>query len=209
MTAVLWDLDGTLADTAVDIALHVDEMLEASGLAPLGLERVRAYIGDGARSLVDRCVVAAGGAPTPAHVARFMAAYRARPRRQAGLYPGIEALLAAVVVPQAVVTNKPEAVSRALLAELGVLHRFGALIGGDTLPERKPHAAPLRRAMAELGVERAVMVGDGPHDVGGAHAAGLSCIGVTWGIAQPVGADHTVATVAELRVALAELGACR
>lgn len=209
MIGVLWDLDGTLADTARDIALTVDEVLVAAGLPALGEARVRAFIGDGARSLVDRCVVAAGGEPSTEHVAAFTARYRATPRRVAELFPGVRDLLADVVVPQGIVTNKPEAVSRALLAELGVLDRFGALVGGDTLTQRKPSAAPVREAMVRLGVERAVLVGDGPHDVGGARAAGIPCIGVEWGIGDPIGADRRVATVAELRDVLAEFGVCR
>ncbi len=207
--AVLWDLDGTLADTVADIADTANDMLTAAGFAPLPRAQVRGFIGDGARSLVDRVVRAAGGEPTAAHVARFMAAYRARPCRTATLYPGIAALLAEVGAPQGVVTNKPEAVSRGLLGALGILETFGVLVGGDTLPHRKPHPGPVRAALAALECEGGVLVGDGPADVGAARAAGIRSIGVTWGIGDPAGADHLVTDPAELRELLADLGALR
>lgn len=207
--AVLWDLDGTLADTAADIALTIDELLEHIGLPPLGEDRVRGFVGDGARSLVDGCVVAAGGAPDPAHVAWFMARYRAYPCRKARCYPGLAALVERLDAPQAVVTNKPEAISRDLLAALGLGARLTVVIGGDTLPVRKPHAAPLLAAMARLACTEAVMIGDGPHDVHGARAAGVPVIGVDWGIGRPEGADVRVGDAAALAEALARYGVGR
>lgn len=207
--AVLWDLDGTLADTVGDIALTMNETLVAQGLPELPEATVRQFVGDGARSLVDRCVQAAGGTPSPEAVRWFMERYRAFPRRRATLFPGIRELLDTITVPQAVVTNKPERVSDDLLRALDIRGYFAVLIGGDTLPQRKPDAAPLRAAMAALGVESAVMVGDGPHDVGGARAAGVPVIGVEWGIGSPEGADRRVRSAAELREALASHGACR
>lgn len=207
--ALLWDLDGTLADTATDIALTVNEMLTAAGLPPLPLTDVHGMIGSGAGHLVDRAVRAAGGVPGARHLEAFLAGYRRQPRRVAELYPGIAALLADVRVPQGVVTNKPEAVSRALLAALGVDAHFSVVVGGDTLPVRKPDAAPVHAAMRALGVTDAVLVGDGPHDVGAARAAGIRSIGVLWGIGSPVGADVTAHDVGGLRDALAALGILR
>jgi phosphoglycolate phosphatase len=207
--AILWDLDGTLADTAADITLTMNETLEAHGLPGLPDATVRRFVGDGARSLVDRCVRAAGGEPRPELVAWFMDRYRRFPRRLATLYPGILELLEALDGPMAIVTNKPAQVSDELLTALGIRDRFAALVGGDSLPVRKPDPAPLRAAMATLGVTAAVMVGDGPHDVHGGHAAGLPVIGVEWGIGDPAGADRRVRNVGELREALASFGACR
>ncbi|GDX81975.1 phosphoglycolate phosphatase [Deltaproteobacteria bacterium] len=207
--AVLWDLDGTLADTAADIALTVNELLDHLGLPRLAESRVRAFVGDGARSLIDGCVAAAGGAPAPAHVAWFMTRYRAFPCREARVYPGMADLVHGLDAPQAVVTNKPEAVSRALLAALGLGERLNVVIGGDTLPVRKPHPAPLLEAMAQLGATTAVMIGDGPHDVHGARAAGVPVIGVDWGIGRPDGADVRVADAPALAEALARYGVGR
>ncbi len=207
--AVLWDLDGTLADTGADIAMTVDEVLVESGLPPLGEARVRAFVGDGARLLIDRAVSAAGGEPGPEHVARFFAIYQARPRRVAALYPGIGELLEQIIVPQAVVTNKSAGIARALLDELGVLDRFACVIGGDTLALRKPDPAPLAEAMRRIGIATCVMIGDGPNDIGAAKAAGVPVIGVEWGIGRPDGADIRVSSVSRLRVVLAGLDVCR
>ena len=79
MTSVLWDLDGTLVDSAGDIAEAVDRMLAATGRTPLGEERVRSFIGDGAKRLVDQCVSAAGGTPTPDDLTQFLVEYHAFP----------------------------------------------------------------------------------------------------------------------------------
>ncbi|MBM4393134.1 MAG: HAD-IA family hydrolase [Deltaproteobacteria bacterium] len=201
--AILWDLDGTLADTVDDIAHAIGLTLAAHGLPPLGAERVRPFIGDGAPRLVDRCVRAAGGEPTHAHLGTFRDAYRAYPRVTAALFPGIREVLEWVPVPQAVVTNKPEDVSRALLAALEIDHFFGAVVGGDTLPVRKPDAEPLRHALRQLGATRGLMVGDGPQDVAAARNAGLPVVGVDWGIHAPVGADARVTTCVALRAELA------
>ena len=209
VASVLWDLDGTLADTAADIAMTVDEVLVESGLCALGEARVRGFVGDGARLLIDRAVSAAGGIPGPEHVARFFAIYRARPRRVAALYPGIPELLRRITLPQAVVTNKSAGIARALLAELEVLDRFALVIGGDTLSVRKPDPAPLVEAMRQIGVATCVMIGDGRNDVGAAQGAGVPVVGVEWGIGRPDGADWLVRDVSELGAVLAELGAFR
>lgn len=207
--SVLWDLDGTLADTVDDIARTIDAMLAASGLPQLGSATVRAMVGGGAAKLVDLAVRAAGAEPTAAHLETFRALYRANPRGTATLYSGIAEILADVTVPQAVVTNKPADVSAALIGLFGIAERFGAIVGGDTLAYRKPDPQPVHFAMMQLGVRSAVLIGDSPQDVGAAAAAGIPSIGVTWGILQPTGATEIVTTRAELRQALARRGACR
>ncbi len=202
---VLWDLDGTLVDSAADIAAAVDRALEAHGYAPLGPERVRKHIGSGAQNLVTRCVEEAGGAMTPALLESFFTSYLANVAVHTQLYPGLGGLLDALAdrgVPQAIVTNKPVDITVALLDALGLTRYFPVVYGGESLPKRKPHPMMLHAAMADLGVDRAVMVGDGPHDVGAGRAAGLPVIGVNWGIAKPDGADVRVDTVAELTALL-------
>lgn len=202
---VLWDLDGTLVDSAADIAAAVDRALEAHGYAALGAQRVRKHIGSGAQNLVTRCVEEAGGAMSPALLESFFASYLANVAVHTRLYPGLGSLLdtlAAQGVLQAVVTNKPIAITLALLDALGMRRHFPVVYGGESLPKRKPDPMMLYAAMADLGVDRAVMVGDGPHDVGAARAAGLPVIGVNWGIAKPEGADVRVDTVAELSTLL-------
>ena len=105
-------------------------------------------------------------------------------------------------VPQAIVTNKPVGISVALLQTLGIDVYFGCVLGGESLPRRKPDPMMLYAAMHTLNIQHAVMIGDGPHDVGAARAAGLPVIGVDWGIATPEGADVRVQTVAQLTALL-------
>lgn len=204
---VLWDLDGTLVDSAGDIAAAVDRTLPAFGLPPLGEPRVRSFVGDGARVLVERCAAAAGGDFAEAMLTRFLAEYGAHVCERTRIHPaGLVALLPRCAAPMAVVTNKPVAHSLAILDALGLRRFFPVVLGGDCLPERKPHPAPLREAMRRLGVTRAVMVGDGTQDVQAAAAAGLPAIGVGWGIHMPVGAAERVADVPALEAALRRRG---
>jgi phosphoglycolate phosphatase len=206
MTSVLWDLDGTLVDSAGDIAGAVDRMLAATGRTPLGEARVRSFIGDGAKRLVDQCVSAAGGTPTPDDLTQFLVEYHAFPVVKTRIFDGIADVLAAVRVPQAVVTNKPESLTRIILERLGIAGHFRVVIGGDTLPVRKPDPAPVRVALERLGVTTGVLIGDGPADVGAAAAAGIAMIGVGWGIARPVGAPSLVETPGALNRELRERG---
>ncbi len=201
---VLWDLDGTLVDSIADIAAAVDRALADNGLPRLGEARVRRHIGSGAQHLVSACVEEAGGGMSEAILDSFFTAYRADVAAHTRLYPGIAELLDGLDVPQAVVTNKPIGLTRALLDALGISRHFGAVYGGESLPRRKPDPMMLMAAMSDLGVRTAVMVGDGPHDVGAGRAAGLPVIGVGWGIATPDGADIRVESVPELAALLLE-----
>lgn len=205
--AVLWDLDGTLVDSAADIAAAIDRMLGRHGLPVLGEATVRRFIGEGARRLVDRCVAEAGAVPGEVHLAHFLAEYRA------GLVvhthvepPALRELLDAIDAPQAIVTNKPEALTHGILAALDLARHFPVVLGGDSLPTRKPDPAMLAEALRRLDAERGVLVGDGPADVGAARAAGMPMIGVGWGIAAPEGADVRVGDVDALADALVRYG---
>ena len=207
MSAALWDLDGTIVDSAGDIAAAMDRTLLDAGLPALGEGRVRAFIGEGARRLVDRCVLAAGGVPSDAMLAAFMKGYRAALVVQTRIHPlALGALLPRVVAPMALVTNKPEAMTHALLATLDLARYFPVVIGADTLPTRKPDPEPLREGLRRLGETDGVYVGDSSLDVMAAHAAGMPIIGVDWGIGVSEGADVRVATVAQLEAALRSYG---
>jgi phosphoglycolate phosphatase len=204
--AVLWDLDGTLVDSGADIASAIARMLRRTGRAPLPEATIRGFVGEGARRLVDRCVRAAGGDPSGEDLAIFLDEYRGRLVERTVVYPGVPALLARVRAPMAVVTNKPEDLACGILAALGLAHHFPVVIGGDTLPVRKPDPEPLREALRRLGATEGVMVGDGAPDVGAARAAGMPMIGVGWGISTPVGPDVQAEDVAALEGALRGLG---
>lgn len=203
MIAVLWDLDGTLADTAGDIADAIDHVLASRGLPPVGEAAVRGFIGDGARQLVDRCWGHVGAQATPGDVAAFLEHYGTRLVVRTRVHPpALRGLLARIDAPQAVVTNKPERHARQVLDALGLTTHFPVILGGDTLPTRKPDPAMLFEALARLGASRGVLVGDGPADVEAARAAAMPVIGVDWGIGRPEGATVRVADVPALADAL-------
>jgi phosphoglycolate phosphatase len=209
---VIFDLDGTLVDTAPDIAGALGAALAGAGVAAPPLDVVKQLVGDGARALIHRALGRAPAAPSErdidAALARFLAHYRAHVSDRSVVYDGIEAALAALAaagVAAAVVTNKPGDIARRLLAALGLPDRFRAVIGDGDGHARKPDPAAARAVIALCGArpERTAVVGDGVPDVRMARAAGARAIGVAWGYGAPErleaeGADAIVATAAEL-----------
>lgn len=196
MRGAIFDLDGTLADTAADLLAAANDVLGPRGLPLLDLDRDRAYAGRGARSMIRRSLSLAV-APPDAGEAEVVAdalypdllrAYESRLHQQTRLFDGVTDCLdtlAAAGWRLGVCTNKPERLAVALLASLGVLDRFGAVLGADSLPVRKPHPAHLaetaRRAGALPG--RSVMLGDTLTDLATARAAGVPCVLVSFGFA--------------------------
>jgi phosphoglycolate phosphatase len=167
MKAVVFDLDGTLIDSVPDIARAVASALAGAGRPPLPDATIRGFVGEGVPRLIDKVMAAAGLPPDPAAHARLMAgfrrAYDAAPARDSALFPGVAALLprlAAEGFALGLCTNKPEAPSRAILDGFGLAPLFGCVIGGDSLPLRKPDPAPLRAALAGLGAATGLFVGD-------------------------------------------------
>lgn len=177
--AIVFDLDGTLIDSAPDIHATANKVFAARGLAPFPFPVVRGFIGNGVGVLVQRLLEArALDATGPLHaelVAEFVKIYEQAfdlTTVYPGVRPAIEALSAAGH-RLAVCTNKPEAPARAALRHFGLDQHMAAVIGGDTLPRRKPDPAPLHAALARLGARRALMVGDSEVDAATAHAAGV------------------------------------
>jgi phosphoglycolate phosphatase len=216
--AIVFDLDGTLVDTAPDLHHALNLVLAGAGRVPLGLQDVRAMVGDGARKLIERGFAGAGEPLEPATVSRYLAEFLAHYERHISRlsrpFPGVvECLdrLAAEGVRFAVCTNKPERLSRLLLEDLGLLHRFGAVLGGDSLAVRKPDPGHLLATLAALNAvpERAVMVGDSANDVLAARAAAVPAIVVGYGYTALapalLGADLVVDRFAELPAAIARL----
>jgi len=192
--AVIFDLDGTLVDSAPDLAASVDHMQRRLGLPERGEAAVRQWVGNGVEKLVKRALCDdLHGEPDAALFERalplFWAHYAEHPCVHSRLYPGVvEALdwLAARGVPRGVVTNKAMAFTTQVLAALGVAERFDAVVGGDTLAQKKPDPAPLLHALAQLGASadeaaQALMVGDSAHDVLAARRAGLPVVCVPYG----------------------------
>lgn len=210
LSAVLFDLDGTLVDTAPDLIGALDEVRAGAGLPPMGDQLPPAVAARGGRGLL-----ALGFPDDPAaaeqRLPEYLRCYRARLLRASRPYPGIERLLDELAgrgLALAVVTNKPEGLARELIAGLGWQQRFGALIGGDTLDVRKPDPAPVLHALARMGHEpgRAAMVGDDRRDIeAGRHAACRLTLAVAYGYIEATdspshwGADAVLADVPALR----------
>ena len=178
--AILFDLDGTLVDSAPDIHAGVAALLAEDGLPPLSFEAIRSFIGGGVPVLMDR-VMQALGMPGDANrhaemVARFTARYEHAPDGLTKPYPGVVAALDALAakgLPIGLCTNKPEGPTRTLLSDLGWGARFSCLVGGDTLPLRKPDPAPLFEAITRIGGGPVLFVGDSEVDAETAQAAGV------------------------------------
>lgn len=201
--AVVFDLDGTLIDSAPDLARSLNIVLTERGRAEVSLDRVKGFIGDGGAKLVERGLAATGGASKEevgSAFRRFLEVYEAEPAVLTRPYPGVEetlALLQAAGTPLAICTNKPRVATHAVLAALSLDRYFGAVVGGDSLPVRKPDPAPLRAALRGIGAEAgsAVMVGDNEHDSATATAAGVPCVLVSYGYARmPLASIPAVAT---------------
>ncbi len=214
---VVFDLDGTLANTAPDLTDALNQMLVRLGREPVPAARVIEMVGRGTRNLVERGLGATGPA-TPELVEQalpiFLESYEPHIADKSRPYDGAEAVLDLLRergVRLAICTNKPEGLSRKLLAAFGWTERFASVIGGDTLSVRKPDAAPLREAIRQAGGGPAVLVGDSITDVQTANATGLPCLAVTWGFrdrpAEALGATTLIDRFDQLIPALEKLNA--
>lgn len=174
---LLFDLDGTLVDSAVDIAAALSRLRVARGGAAIVPDTVRPLVSGGVEHLVRRVLHTPGG-DLADDVAAFRAMLAVLPPRPDSVYPGALSALTELAEggwPMAVVTNKPERLARLLLDQLDLSRFFAAVVGGDTLPVRKPDRAPLDRALALVGNghDGALMIGDSAVDAAAARAAGL------------------------------------
>lgn len=192
---VVFDLDGTLIDSAPGIRAAVNLMLEAEGAAPLDLPTLTSFIGHGLPRLVAR-VMEARAIPATEHArltALTRAHYDAAPGAATQPYPGVMAALATLAArghPLGICTNKPEGPARAILRDLGLLPRFAAVVGGDRLAVLKPDPAPLLACLAEIGHPGPpVFVGDSEVDAATAHAAGVPFLLFTEGYRKAPVAD--------------------
>jgi len=184
---VTFDLDGTLVDSRADLAGAVNHVLRTLGLAALEPPTLYRYVGEGARVLIERALGAGHQDLLEPGLETFMAYYRAHLLDATRPYPGIVEALAALAergVALSVLTNKPSAMSRAILEGLGLAGRFVEILGGDSLPVRKPDPAGLEHLRARTGTprERMLLVGDSAIDLRTARAGGVAFCGVAWGL---------------------------
>jgi phosphoglycolate phosphatase len=215
---VVFDLDGTLVDTAPDLIATLNVIFAAEGLPPIAHAAARTMVGGGARALIERGLAVAGRGLARTDVDRlvadFIAHYAAHIADHSRPFPGLEDALndlAARGCRFAVCTNKLEWLAVRLLGTLGIAGRFATICGADTFGIRKPDPEMLRRTIARAGgsVDRAVMVGDSISDVSTARAAAVPVIAVDYGYTEtPVAEfdpDRVIGTLAQLPGAVFEL----
>lgn len=212
---VAFDLDGTLADTGADLAASLNHMLKRLGRSTLPPDSVRHLVGHGTGALVRRGLAATG--PVSEDLVErgysiFLDHYSDNICNRTTAYPGIEPALDALArqgIALSICTNKPEALTLRLVEALSWNGRFNAVIGGDSLPVRKPDAAPLHEVIARAGGGRAAFVGDSIIDADTARAADIPFIAVSFGFSdrpsERLGADIVIDSYDELLPALARL----
>ena len=212
---VVFDLDGTLADTAPDLTSALNHALVALGRVPVPEAEVRDMVGHGARALLRKGLAATGtvtaelietGFPV------FLAHYEAHIADRSRPFPGVEAALDALAghgVALAICTNKFEALARQLVDTLGWNDRFAAIVGGDSLAVRKPDPAPLLLAINRAAGGPAAFVGDSITDTETAKAAAVPCVAVSFGFSdrptEALGADRLIDHFDELLATLEQL----
>ncbi|HEX7402982.1 MAG TPA: phosphoglycolate phosphatase [Usitatibacter sp.] len=185
--AVLFDLDGTLADTAPDLARTVNMMLASRGLAPVALEKVRPHVSQGARGMIMSAFAIGTSHPDfSAMRDEFLDLYAGNLCIDSRLFPGMESLLAHLEdesIAWGVVTNKMERLARPLIEGLGLGRRAAVVVGGDTCARAKPFPDPLLFAAASMGIapRNVLYVGDDERDVRAARAAGMPVVVAGYG----------------------------
>ena len=172
MTAIVFDLDGTLIDSAPDIRAIANAVLKGVGADPITLEQTRSFIGNGAATFVARMIAEQGVAADAAQQDRMLAEFKDRYNtavENSALYPGVAAVLDQLRADGHILglcTNKPLKPARFVLDHFGILDHFDAVLGGDSLPVNKPDPAPLLRTFEMLGAEteNSLYVGDSEVD---------------------------------------------
>jgi len=215
--AVLFDLDGTLLDTAPDMIFALNAICRDERVPTVAYERARGFVSNGAVGLLRLAFPDFDPARDTELHRRYLDQYADRLAVDTRLFPLLDTLLDSLEragVPWGVVTNKPRHLTEPLLAALGLRDRSACTVSGDTLPERKPHPRPIQFALECLSLAaepgRAVYVGDARRDIESGRAAGTRTIAVRYGYVEPGqdpatwGADHIADTTLELITLLRE-----
>jgi phosphoglycolate phosphatase len=183
---IFFDLDGTLVDTAPDMVAVLTSLQQDNGGTPVPYGLARASVSHGAAGLIKLGFPAAVEHERNRLLQEFLDRYEQAICIDSALFPGMPELLALLEShgrPWGVVTNKPERMTEPLLRKLGLSERMACVVSGDTLPQRKPHPAPLLLACERSGVEpgRSIYVGDDARDIMAGRAAGMTTIAATYG----------------------------
>ena len=188
--ALIFDLDGTLVDTAPDLIQATNHVLNSIGRRSVSYDEFRGFVGHGAMNLIERGTLTTGGAVDSETLKRlhrnFLDYYGENISAHSKVFEGIPELLTAAKsrgLKMGICTNKVEGLSHKLLGELGLADWFGAVVGGDTLPIMKPDPAPYVEVAKRLGVDtsRTIMFGDSETDIRTAQNTGVPIIAVTFG----------------------------
>jgi len=212
---VLFDLDGTLVDSAQDLLAATNRVLAGKGRAPLGIEAFRPIVSKGARAMLALAFPDLDAGQRESLVPQLLGHYEAAIVEHSAAFDGIESLLQRIEragLRWGIVTNKPEALARLVVHAMGWSERSAVLIGGDTLATKKPDPAQLLHAceLLKTSPDRCVYVGDDERDVQAALAAGMASIIALWGYREahddPAtwGADRSIASPLELCFGLAD-----
>jgi phosphoglycolate phosphatase len=183
---VLFDLDGTLLDSAPDMLATVNRMRAARGQGTMSLEALRPHVSKGSRAMSAAAFPDLGGEVPGEMIREFLDLYEQELGRHGALFDGVAEVLDAIEAEGArwgIVTNKPEYLAKLVVPQLGWDARCAILVGGDSLPQRKPHPLPLLHSAGQLGVaiDDCVYVGDDQRDIDAARAAGMRSVVALWG----------------------------
>jgi len=220
ITALIFDLDGTLIDSAPDLQAAANRMLPPLGRREVDVKEIQLMIGDGVPKLVERCFAATGEIPPEdelaKHAAAFGADYEPRSAELTRAFDGSHAVLGRLRdrgIHLSICTNKPYGATMEILKSLGLAEFFDVVIGGDTLPGiKKPDPRHLVAALEKMGAtpEQSAMVGDNHNDVMASHAAGLPVVLLSHGYTKtPVaelGGEAVIDHFDDLEAALENLG---
>lgn len=209
LRAVLFDLDGTLVDSAPDLCNAVNRVLAGLGRPPVPLERLRQVVSKGGRAMLSVALPDLSEAEREKLLPPFLAYYGEALAVDSVAFAGVAELLATIEargLRWGIVTNKPEGLAVGVVEGFGWTRRCAVLVGGDTLPQRKPDPAPIRLACERLGIApgEAIYVGDDERDVLAARAAGMVSVAALWGYREPGedplqwGADHACKDATDL-----------
>lgn len=211
--ALLFDLDGTLADTAADLCAAANALRVEYGYAPLALAAFRPWVSRGGKAMLEAAFPDRDDAFRDPLLAEFLQRYGQDCARHTRLFPGVAEVLGALAeagIPWGIVTNKPIHLAEPVVEGLGLAGRCAVLFGGDSLSRKKPDPLQLVTACERLGVDptRALYVGDDLRDMQAARACAMPCIAAAWGYVPPGqraadwGADLVLETPVELVAAL-------